>query len=98
MEVDRFLWFSKKKENEGFMTNAKNLKTQVESSINSVGDYNDMLSQADKRSRIPHSLPLIQGFREVVGECGLKEINMIGYPYTWERSRETLSCVEEKLD
>ena len=63
-----------------------------------VGDYNDMLSQADKRSRIPHSLPLIQGFREVVGECGLKEINMIGYPYTWERSRETLSCVEEKLD
>ena len=33
MEVDRFLWFSKKKEKEGFMTNAKNLKTQVESSI-----------------------------------------------------------------
>ena len=55
-----------------------------------VEDFNDMLSQPDKRGRIAHPLPLIQGFREdiEVEECDPKEINMVGYPYSWKRSRQ----------
>ena len=30
---------------------------------------------------------LIRGFREAVDVCALEEVRMIGYQYTWERSR-----------
>ena len=41
---------------------------------------------------------LINGFREAIADCGLREVLMSDYPFTWERSRGALNWVEEKLD
>lgn len=30
---------------------------------------------------------LIRGFREAIEDCYLSEVSMLGYPFTWERSR-----------
>ncbi|XP_019163599.1 PREDICTED: uncharacterized protein LOC109159940 [Ipomoea nil] len=63
-----------------------------------LGDFNDLLMQADKRGRLPHPVGLIEGFAEALDDCGLMTLPMIGYPYTWERGKETARWVEEHLD
>lgn len=40
----------------------------------------------------------LNGFRETVAECGITDLPMEGYPYTWQRSRGTERWVEERLD
>ena len=45
-----------------------------------------------------HPNDLIQGFREAVEYCGLRDLRMEGYPFTWERSRGSTNWVEERLD
>ena len=39
-----------------------------------IGDYNDFLAQAKKRRKLNYPNSLIQGFREVVDYCGLKDV------------------------
>ncbi|XP_031117628.1 uncharacterized protein LOC116021122 [Ipomoea triloba] len=63
-----------------------------------MGDFNDLLNQADKRGRLPHPEWLITGFREAVNDCGLRELPFDGHQFTWEWSRGTANMVEEKLD
>ncbi|CAN0926384.1 LINE-1 reverse transcriptase homolog [Linum grandiflorum] len=63
-----------------------------------IGDYNNLLDASEKKGRHPHLPTLITGFREAVLDCGLTDIHMEGYPFTWEKSRGTAGCVEEKLD
>lgn len=46
--------------------------------------------------RHPHNL--MQGFREAVDDSGLRDLGMIGYRFTWERSRGSPQWVEERLD
>ena len=41
---------------------------------------------------------LFKGFKEVVIDCGLMDIPLEGYPFTWERGKGTPAWVEEKLD
>lgn len=63
-----------------------------------MGDFNDILSSNEKRGRHPQPQWLINGFRDAVECSGLRELPFEGYQYTWERSRDTLDWVEEKLD
>ncbi|XP_031124166.1 uncharacterized protein LOC116026880 [Ipomoea triloba] len=63
-----------------------------------IGDFNDLLFQAEKRGGNPHPDNLLRGFGEVVEECGLAQLPMQGYPFTWERGRGTLEWMEERLD
>ena len=51
-----------------------------------------------KRGRLNHPNSLIQGFREVVDYCGLKDVSISGYPFTWEKSRGFVNWVEERLN
>lgn len=57
-----------------------------------------MTKQSEKRGAIPHPDSLIQGFNLALDDCGLIDLCMEGYPFTWERGRGTAAWVEERLD
>ena len=63
-----------------------------------IGDYNDLLTQAEKRGRRSHPEWLIKGFREATESSGLIDIGMEGFQFTWEKSRGTPDWIEERLD
>ncbi|XP_073121701.1 uncharacterized protein [Henckelia pumila] len=63
-----------------------------------IGDFNDLLSQSEKRGRILQPTSLINGFRSAVEESGLEDLGMKGNWFTWERSRGIDFFVEERLD
>ncbi|XP_019177748.1 PREDICTED: uncharacterized protein LOC109172953 [Ipomoea nil] len=63
-----------------------------------IGDFNDLLYQSEKRGGNPHPLSLLHGFGETIEECGLAQMPMMGYPFTWEKGKGTPNCIEERLD
>jgi hypothetical protein len=63
-----------------------------------VGDFNDLLSQEDKKGTHPHPNWLCNGFRSAVSDCDLTDIQLEGYPFTWIKSRGSPSVIEERLD
>ncbi|XP_073025278.1 uncharacterized protein [Primulina eburnea] len=66
--------------------------------MQSHADFNDILSPEDKKGRVDHPQWLINGFREVTLACGLIDVPLIGYPFTWSRSRGTPNAIEERID
>jgi hypothetical protein len=63
-----------------------------------IGDFNDLLQLEDKKGDNPHLLSLLQGFRNIVEDCNLIDISLMGYPFTWERGKGTPAQVQECLD
>jgi hypothetical protein len=63
-----------------------------------IGDFNDLLTQGDKRGIHPHPNWLCNGFRSAVSDCDLTDIHLEGYPYTWIKSRGSPEVIEERLD
>jgi hypothetical protein len=63
-----------------------------------MGDFNDLLSNEEKRSSVEHPSWRIRGFRDAVQESNLVDIPLIGYPFTWIRSRGSTDVKEERLD
>lgn len=50
------------------------------------GDFNDLLFPADKFGNVPHPPSLMEGFRKVVDDCMLNEVDLCGGKFTWEKS------------
>ncbi|PNX98658.1 ribonuclease H, partial [Trifolium pratense] len=63
-----------------------------------IGDFNDLLSQEDKLGSHPHPNWLCTGFRNVVSDCDLTDIQLEGHRFTWIKSRGTPHVIEERLD
>lgn len=63
-----------------------------------IGDFNDLLSQDDKIGLHEHPDWCIRGFREVVVDCNLLDMPLLGYLYTWSQSRGKPNAVGERLD
>jgi endonuclease/exonuclease/phosphatase family metal-dependent hydrolase len=63
-----------------------------------IGDFNDLLSQEDKKGFLPHPNWLCTGFRNAVNDCDLTDIHLEGYPFTWTKSGGTDHMIEERLD
>ncbi|KAK2373901.1 hypothetical protein QL285_074903 [Trifolium repens] len=63
-----------------------------------IGDFNDLLSQADKKGIHPHPNWLCVGFRQAVSDCDLSDIPIEGHPFTWIKSQGTPHVIEERLD
>ncbi|XP_074342398.1 uncharacterized protein LOC141679917 [Apium graveolens] len=63
-----------------------------------IGDLNNILKQEEKRGGHPYPSWLIQGFQQVIDDCDLNDMDMIGYPYTWERGQGTKEWIEVRLD
>ena len=59
---------------------------------------NNVLSHGDKRGGRPYPSWLIQGFQEAVNACGLIDLDLIGYPFTWEKGYGTDNWIECRLD
>ncbi|XP_074369831.1 uncharacterized protein LOC141711338 [Apium graveolens] len=63
-----------------------------------AGDFNDMVSSDEKRGGRPHPRPLLEGFNQVLLDCGLADLGFVGGKYTWERFRGSAKWVQERLD
>lgn len=63
-----------------------------------IGDMNNVCSQEDKKGGRPYPQSLITGFIDVLEDCNLIDINLVGYPYTWEIGAETSDWIEVRLD
>ncbi|XP_019179272.1 PREDICTED: uncharacterized protein LOC109174493 [Ipomoea nil] len=63
-----------------------------------LGDFNDLLFQYEKRGGNPHPDALLRGFGETIEECGLAQMPMTGYPFTWQKGKGTPNWIEERLD
>lgn len=50
---------------------------------------NNISSQADKRGGALYLQWLVDVFIDTLEETGLKHIELYGYPFTWERGRDT---------
>ncbi|KAJ9558242.1 hypothetical protein OSB04_012856 [Centaurea solstitialis] len=63
-----------------------------------MGDFNDLLSNDDKKGVHEHPQSLIRGFQQAVSDTHLMDLPMEGYPFTWVKSKGKPTCVEERLD
>lgn len=63
-----------------------------------MGDFNDILAPEEKHKGNPQPHWLIDGFTKAVKSSGLRNLEMEGYNFTWERSRGTPRWVEAKLN
>ncbi|KAK1364240.1 Endonuclease/exonuclease/phosphatase family protein [Heracleum sosnowskyi] len=63
-----------------------------------VGDMKNVLGQSDKRGGPMYPSWLIRGFQEVLDDCDLHDMELQGYPFTWERYPGTNKWVEIRLD
>lgn len=55
----------------------------------SCGDMNNVMNQKDKKGGRPYPQWLLQGFKKVVEDCALIDMNLIGYSFIWERGYGT---------
>ncbi|MCH80235.1 hypothetical protein A2U01_0001001 [Trifolium medium] len=63
-----------------------------------IGDFNDILSNEEKRSKVDHPPWRIRGFRDAIQDSNLVDIPLIGYPFTWIKGRGGDDMKEERLD
>ncbi|XP_062086986.1 uncharacterized protein LOC133793707 [Humulus lupulus] len=63
-----------------------------------MGDVNNVVGQEDKRGGNPYPGWLINGFNQPLTDCGLIDLDLTGYPYTWERGRGSSEWIEVRLD
>lgn len=63
-----------------------------------IGDMNNITSQADKKGGASYPQWLLDGFNEVLEETGLTDLELYGHQYTWEKGRGTGSWMKICLD
>lgn len=63
-----------------------------------IGDMNNVMTQEDKRWGRPYPEWLLQGFKDLVEDCALIDMNLTGYPFIWERGYGIDGWVKVCLD
>lgn len=63
-----------------------------------IDDMNNVCSQEDKRGGRSYPQILIRGFLDVLEDCNLSNLNLIGHPFTWKRGVGTEDWIEIRLD
>uniref|UniRef100_A0A803PR19 Reverse transcriptase domain-containing protein n=1 Tax=Cannabis sativa TaxID=3483 RepID=A0A803PR19_CANSA len=63
-----------------------------------IGDLNNVTSHNDKRGGNNYPQRLIDGFNQTLSDCRLIDLDIVGYPFTWERGRGTPNLIEVRLD
>lgn len=63
-----------------------------------IGDFNYLLTSADKRGYCEHPNYLMQGFQDAIVDARLLEIPLIGYQFTWRFALVTPRAIEQHLD
>uniref|UniRef100_A0A803QJ68 Reverse transcriptase domain-containing protein n=1 Tax=Cannabis sativa TaxID=3483 RepID=A0A803QJ68_CANSA len=63
-----------------------------------IGDMNNLGGQDEKRGGRSYPTWLVEGFRAALDHCGLIDLSLEGYPFTWEKGKGSSNWVEERLD
>lgn len=63
-----------------------------------IGDMNNIVAQIDKKGGALYPHWLLYGFSEMLNEAGLKDVELYGHQFTWERGRDISNWLEIKLD
>ncbi|XP_030487638.2 uncharacterized protein LOC115704575 [Cannabis sativa] len=63
-----------------------------------VGDLNNVCCIEDKRGGNPYPTWLIDGFNQALFDCNLRDLELTGYPFTWEKGRGADNWIEVRLD
>uniref|UniRef100_A0A803Q9V8 Endonuclease/exonuclease/phosphatase domain-containing protein n=1 Tax=Cannabis sativa TaxID=3483 RepID=A0A803Q9V8_CANSA len=63
-----------------------------------MGDLNNVCSHEDNRGGNRYPEFLIQGFQQALNDSCFQDMELCGYPFTWERGRGTSHWVEIRLD
>lgn len=63
-----------------------------------IWDINNILSQEVKKGGRRYPIWLIQGFHEVIEACDVIDMDMHGYPFTWERGHKNENWIEIRFD
>lgn len=63
-----------------------------------IGDFNNLLSNDDKRGGVPYPSWFKDGFRRSIEDCGLVEVSLDGHPFTWAKNHGSYGWVELHLD
>ncbi|XP_074328097.1 uncharacterized protein LOC141666010 [Apium graveolens] len=63
-----------------------------------IRDFNDMMTEDEKKGGRCHPRALLNGFSETTMECGLLDLGFTGDKFTWERCRGTERWISERLD
>ncbi|XP_030479251.1 uncharacterized protein LOC115696491 [Cannabis sativa] len=61
-----------------------------------IGDFNNVLSQVDKRGGNPYPNSLFEGFQQAVADCDLMDLELVGHQFTWEKGRDSDNFIEEQ--
>lgn len=62
------------------------------------GDFNDIMGEEENVGGATHPRYLIEGFREVLRESVMHDVQCNGHNYTWERGWGVDNWVRERLD
>ncbi|KAL0378315.1 UNVERIFIED_CONTAM: hypothetical protein Sradi_3137000 [Sesamum radiatum] len=62
------------------------------------GDFNEILSQAEKQGSLPRANWQIEDFRACLRDCGLIDLGFQGTIFTWSNHREFPNTVRARLD
>lgn len=90
-----FTWFFRARQKERFLGPYSYTCTPP---IVYLGNFNDLLCVTDKEDNLPHSLSLLEGFRSVVEDYQLTELELCGGKFTWEKERGSNGWVKDRLD
>lgn len=63
-----------------------------------IGDFNDLLSSDKKKGGVDHPQWLFRGFQRAVEDCGISDVPLNGYRFTWFKSRGRPNEIQERLD
>ena len=61
-------------------------------------DFNEILSRAEKRGEACYPEWILQGFKNVISQCGLVKLISKGYKFIWSHRFGNGQYVEENLD
>lgn len=62
------------------------------------GDFNEIVSMEEKEGGVPRSERLMDAFREVLDDCGVKDLGFKGCRFTWQRGNLPSTLIRERLD
>lgn len=87
------LWFSGKNKKEGFVEFTKKFGGTI---ITSLGDFNNILRANEKKGRNVQPNWMLNGFKDTMFDCGVSDLPIEGFQFTWERGKNTDRWVEER--
>ncbi|KAM6577555.1 hypothetical protein CsatB_029392 [Cannabis sativa] len=64
----------------------------------SIQDFNNIASNDEKKGVRPYPSALISGFQSARDDCHLIDLELRGYPFTWEHGKGADHCIEIRLD